>query len=424
MSVTKTRGPTRWLDPSDYLNPRVPPPNNHRPYKHVWRVVKRHKQFVGREIPDFGKRGVKVARRMPSKLLGRIMWPILIGTVIDEVWEAMTVKRHTGALKPMIPGAWVQQRDCANTSIDAMTGTATGCGPWSSTNCLAGQAGSWTALDPSGVLYPTPGSKFRLGRGYHIQPSGEKRAEHRQWMYRDCSYPSLSTWEPERYRRQQTFTRQVFRWGYTDPNRLRSAPSIPPVVPPPAAPPPAPEPEPLERQPETGRSFGPGGPGFSTTVQPSLRQPPRKNEKEKKNGANRAGRQLMVTFFRAADVTSELSEIVDAFFEALPEEVQRRWSRGRGNRQFLDKAGQYGIDGADWKLQALWYNWHLLDTEKALTNVINNAAQDLLLGKLHQVAPRNKVNAFEDAYLSLNKMIEDEIFLDEHAFSDTFWRMF
>lgn len=90
---------------------------------------------------------------------------------------------------------------------------------------------------------------------------------------------------------------------------------------------------------------------------------------------------------------SEASELVDALYEALPEATKRRWE-GKAkwfeydnvgdysdDRGLLDNAGQYGILGADWKLQALYHNWHKVDLDKAFENIAVNSFEDALYGR-------------------------------------------
>ena len=84
---------------------------------------------------------------------------------------------------------------------------------------------------------------------------------------------------------------------------------------------------------------------------------------------------------------------VDAIFKALPKDVQRRWSKGRGT--IGENFGQYGTAGADWKLQALWHNWHRVDAEQAVRNILKNFVEDAMIGATQKHLPRNVVKAFE-----------------------------
>lgn len=169
-----------------------------------------------------------------------------------------------------------------------------------------------------------------------------------------------------------------------------------------------------------GREFSPNQ---VRPVRPIPRRPPRRNEREKKTLTR--SKQFAIGLFKALDVVSEWSEIIDAFYETLPTTTKNRWEgkknpwwaydaivpEQRKSRGLLDKAGQYGIDGADWKLQALWYNWHKVDAEAAMRNVINNVAQDQIIGLLQKNLPKNNGHAFDDAMQQINRTLEEHLFI-------------
>lgn len=109
------------------------------------------------------------------------------------------------------------------------------------------------------------------------------------------------------------------------------------------------------------------------------------------------------TILKALDIVSESSEFVGAFYDALPKDVRDRWDqKGRG---LMDNAGQYGIDGVDWKLNALWHNWHKVDVEQAIKNVIANELQDKLLGLYQRSLPNNIGHVADFGSMELNKLI-------------------
>lgn len=146
----------------------------------------------------------------------------------------------------------------------------------------------------------------------------------------------------------------------------------------------------------------PPGQGMPT---PHVRQPPPKGTKEKKvqNNSARLGKAI----YDAVDNISEKAEIVDALYKALPEDVRKRWEKkvkrrgiaqqGR-DRGFADQFGQYGIAGADWKMEAIWYNYHRLDGVEAVRNIVKNHVEDLVIGKINAVLPRNVGSAFTRDY--------------------------
>lgn len=84
------------------------------------------------------------------------------------------------------------------------------------------------------------------------------------------------------------------------------------------------------------------------------------------------------------DIVSESAEVVDAIFDALPCDVQKRAKKGRKRRGLIDNAGQYGIDGADWKLAAIADNWNAVDGGLAVANVIRNELQDRAYGAVYK----------------------------------------
>lgn len=137
---------------------------------------------------------------------------------------------------------------------------------------------------------------------------------------------------------------------------------------------------------------------------PHVRQLPRANEKESKTISKSA--KIAVGVFKALDTVSEWSELVDAIYQALPADVRKRWEKGRSKRGLLDAAGQYGINGADWKIQALWHNFHKVDGPQAFKNIVANEYQDKVLGLLHKNLPRNVGRAVDPGVKEVNKQIE------------------
>lgn len=169
------------------------------------------------------------------------------------------------------------------------------------------------------------------------------------------------------------------------------------------------------------------GPNGARSVPLSPRSPPRRGEREPPKRIS-ASRRFMGLAMAALDNVSELSEIVDAFYDALPLEVRRkvekargyhwakvngawRWMPPRVSRQFIDSAGQYGIDGADWKAKALWDHYRSIDTEQALRNVINNQAQDFVYGQLYRNMPANTGHALDDGFKQINKVLENHVYI-------------
>lgn len=124
---------------------------------------------------------------------------------------------------------------------------------------------------------------------------------------------------------------------------------------------------------------------------------------------------------KVMDIVSESGEFVGAFYDALPKDVRQKWEAKYVNGHFaevdgkwkwvidkrglIDNAGQYGIDGADWKARALWHNWHKVDIEQAIKNVIANELQDKILGLYQRQLPNNIGHVADAGSLGLNELI-------------------
>ena len=127
------------------------------------------------------------------------------------------------------------------------------------------------------------------------------------------------------------------------------------------------------------------------------------------------------TMLKILDIISETAEFVGAFYDALPEQTKRDWEQKYAgghwvkikgkykwilkSRGLLDNAGQYGIDGADWKARALWHNWHKVDIEQAFKNVIANEFQDRILGMYQRNLPKNIGHVADGGSMGINELI-------------------
>lgn len=122
---------------------------------------------------------------------------------------------------------------------------------------------------------------------------------------------------------------------------------------------------------------------------------------------------LIVKLFKIADVVSESCEVVDSVFEALPKEVQKAAKKKAGyvwspkqkkyilpyghTRAPADNYGQYGLDGCDWKAEAIYRHADKLDTCVAIQNVMKNQVEDKIHGVKEKYRPRNTVNGLKEA---------------------------
>lgn len=118
---------------------------------------------------------------------------------------------------------------------------------------------------------------------------------------------------------------------------------------------------------------------------PSSR-PPGPREREKK--VRTAGR-TAAKIFQVLDHISERAEIVDSLWGSLPCAVQKASKdefekglkdSGLGYRVFVDQAGQYGIDGADWKLKVIFRHFDEIDWVRALQLIAINEVEDQIIG--------------------------------------------
>lgn len=185
-----------------------------------------------------------------------------------------------------------------------------------------------------------------------------------------------------------------------DPNIVRPLPSSPGNVPEAENwPRPAPRPRP-ENPPEWEWDSGP-----ERAPRPRARFRSKRPGKGDKKIITMS-RAFMIWLFNALDGLSENSEVVGAFFDALPEDVQKRWSKGREDRPFVDNGGQYGIDGVDWKLEAIYHNWHKIDAEEALWNVSRNLLQDQFYGVVHKNLPPGTFRATTGDSTDFNDLVE------------------
>jgi hypothetical protein len=111
------------------------------------------------------------------------------------------------------------------------------------------------------------------------------------------------------------------------------------------------------------------------TIAPHKPAPPEPWTKERKTGVAKFGAALA----RILDGVSEAAEVVDAIYRALPLDVQQRWGCGGLDRPG-DQMGQYGLEGADCKMQAIYWNYHRLDVRQAVANILTNELEDRLYG--------------------------------------------
>jgi hypothetical protein len=141
---------------------------------------------------------------------------------------------------------------------------------------------------------------------------------------------------------------------------------------------PAPEPSPLyQRAVEITIGARPSAAPSAFRASRSMPAGPKVHERKGRGG------ELGAALFKALDVISEGSEVVDSFYQALPAATRKEWGR-RNPKKREDNQGQYGLGGAEWKGQALYHNWDKVDLDKAIKNVLVNELEDRLYGAAHK----------------------------------------
>ena len=154
----------------------------------------------------------------------------------------------------------------------------------------------------------------------------------------------------------------------------------------PAPAPPLPLAEPVPTlDPPPQWSYGPPG---APPPAPHTSTPPRPGSKDAKVISR--SQKFAIALFSFLDFLSESCEIVDAIYEAIPRDIRKLIEQDvRNDVAFLDQAGQYGIDGCDWKIPFIYEFWSEIDTPQALCNIVKNITEDQLIGVVRKNLPRN-----------------------------------
>lgn len=185
--------------------------------------------------------------------------------------------------------------------------------------------------------------------------------------------------------------------------------------------------------PGTGTEPGTGvAPSNPPRIPPwtGVRSPPDSPTRERK--VKTRIQQIGIWLYRALDAISEASEIVDCLYDNLPKDVRDRWEKDRfpnahwvkdsvsgkwkrvgDTRGLLDNAGQYGIDGADWKAQAVYHNFHKVNMDGSVRCIIKNGLSDAVIGRIQARLPVNAGSAHEAGEIEfaqwLNGLLDDVI---------------
>lgn len=251
--------------------------------------------------------------------------------------------------------------------------------------CLSGQAVGY----PSPWAMPANVTRVTYWRGYQLPSPGTYRAAHVVTYARTA--PQTGPLSNPFY--THGLTPEV---GAPNPNVMRHVPLDPLGVPSPSTLPTIARPELVivpqaivvsaSGQSVAGRASASSRPEYFPATST---RPPRRGDKEKKVVPRSASAGIAV--FKALDRISEAAEVVDAVYQSLPADVRARWDakmKADKRNPLVDRAGQYGIDHADYKLQAIYYNWSKIDATEAITNVLKNQIEDRLIGAAQRARER------------------------------------
>ena len=352
-----------------------------------------------RGVIDLNRKGGESAKAWFRRLYGamRLMRQMnLVSKAMDVIdfLDAMYWAAEGNQFKP--PNGWRRGGKCPTApSANWQYYTLDFQGPNSifhhyANECLAGQAGgeplgspipSWANILIRGYRYPVADSwrygfvdswwresgndnqwKRDMTIGYQRDPNLERKLSGRQEFKHDTDYPEP---QPDNYPLQDTSSQPA----NSSKNHW-----------------------------ETGTSTG------SARSSPS-RTHTRTRTHARERKVMSKSKLFSIWFTRAMDAISEGADIVDAIFEALPEDVKKKWKKK--SRGFGDEAGQYGIDGADWKLAALFYNWEKVDIEIAIKNLIKNGLEDAIIGGYQAHLPNNTGSAMEEGEKAFAKWLND-----------------
>jgi hypothetical protein len=149
------------------------------------------------------------------------------------------------------------------------------------------------------------------------------------------------------------------------------------------------------------------------------REPPHGGVKERKTITR--SKKFAALLFKALDKISESCEVVDAIYETLPKKTKKRWEakqaahaafgnvNGGTRAAMLDNAGQYGLDGCDWKAEAIYHNAHAIDPCKSAVGIIKNHYEDIFIGRLQADRPVNTGNAVAAGDKAFAKWLNEQL---------------
>lgn len=361
--------------------PRPRNPVRERPARKPPRPANDNIPVANDNLEDLLEEAARSAPDMPFDKWKKVFAPIraiMSAKSLYDLWQS--------AQTPfLVPNGWrvaYWYRSAAKAYIWTTSGTTPSTPPAGG----AGINGTFTIPAPSGFSETPPGADARRIQASDYFPHPDPTAVHPYaWVNTWGIYAPAGTPLP--------INRPNFQFQpglVVDPNVVRNTPGVP------VQPDPYDQADPEMVAPEEWQFASPSPYGDPS---PHVRQPPGGTVKEGK--AQSTSAKVGVALYRALDSISEWSEVADALYEALPASVRSRWDRPD---RPIDQFGQYGINGADWKLQALWHNWDKVDIGQAVENIVDNYIEDKVIGAYQKHLPRNVVNALDQIQANGDKL--------------------
>lgn len=85
---------------------------------------------------------------------------------------------------------------------------------------------------------------------------------------------------------------------------------------------------------------------------------------------------------RTIGAASEIADTIGAIYDVLPKSVRDRWYR-KYHKGGPAPAQYRSLGDVWWQLEAIYWNWHLIDGKAAVTNVLKNELEDWVIGRVY-----------------------------------------
>ena len=363
-----------FYGPKDKPDPRARRmrPEDYDPSKTVDGTIKARRN-PAKAAADFAKRAFK-----PSTVFGFNPWSIVKdGLGLFDPWAEIfefftptaTADPNPMPLRPLSPNGEMWIKTHGDFSCSAGTYPVNGNNIYASQtnyhNCLTGQ--SIATLGLALNVVPSTSATVQGWWRKNTSPTNVRYANYARFVKTSDRLADLGRlpvplgWMPNNpFRPPNPNAERVLKpKGKADP------------VPPPARSPFAPE-KPIRQFDisPTGKPMP-----WAPPAPPHRRAPPRQREKHTKGSSPTP--QLGGQLAGALDKISEGCDMIDALYQALPPEVDKKWQCSRVAGGF---GGQYEVGGCNCKAAALWHNFHKLDLDAAVKNLLANELEDRLIG--------------------------------------------